>query len=64
MIDFDLEKASLAEISIAAQAAGKSEVELRNILGDQIYLRKQEEDATQKFNKALGQAKEAFARFS
>ena len=59
---FDIKEASLAEIRIAAQKAGKDEVELRAILGDQIYLRKQEEDATQKFNKALAQAKEAFAR--
>jgi hypothetical protein len=59
--NFDLEKASLAEIRIASQAAGKSEEQLREILGDQIYLRKQEEDATQKFKKAIEQAKEAFA---
>lgn len=59
---FDIKEASLAEIRIAAQKAGKDEAELRAILGDQIYLRKQEEDATQKFNKALAQAKEAFAR--
>ena len=60
--NFDLEKASLQEIQIAAKAAGKSEAELRDILGDQIYLRKQEEDATQKFNKAIQQVKEAFMR--
>jgi len=60
--NFDLEKASLAEIRVAAQAAGKSEAQLREILGDQIYLRKQEEDATQKFKKAIEQAKEAFSR--
>jgi hypothetical protein len=59
---FDIKEASLAEIRIAAQKAGKDEAELRDILGEQIYLRKQEEDATQKFNKALAQAKEAFAR--
>ena len=60
--NFSLEKSSLQEIRVASQAAGKSEKELRKILGDQIYLRKQEEDATQKFNKALEQAKDAFAR--
>ena len=59
---FDIKEASLAEIRIAAQKAGKDEVELRAILGDQIYLRKQEEDSIQKFNKSLGQAKEAFSR--
>ena len=52
----------LQEIRLAAESAGKSEAEIRKILGDQIYLRKQEEDATQKFNKALGMAKDAFTR--
>ena len=60
--NFDLEKASLQEIQIAAKAAGKSEAELRDILGDQIYDRKQQEDASQKFAKALEQAKDAFVR--
>ena len=60
--EFDIKTASLAEIRIAAQKAGKSEEELRDLLGEQIYLRKQEEDATQKFNRALERAKEAFAR--
>ncbi len=59
---FDIKEASLAEIRIAAQKAGKSEAELRDLLGEQIYARKQEEDATQKFNKALQQAKDAFTR--
>ncbi len=53
---------SMAEIRIASQAAGKSEAELRKILEDQVYLRKSEEDATQKFKKAIEQAKEAFSR--
>ena len=60
--NFDLEKASLQEIQIAAKAAGKSEAELRDILGDQIYERKEQEDASQKFAKALEQAKDAFVR--
>ena len=59
---FDIKTASLSQIRIAAQKAGKSEEELRDILGEQIYLRKQEEDATQKFAKAMQQAKEAFSR--
>ena len=59
---FDIKTASLSQIRIAAQKAGKSEEELRDILGDQIYLRKQEEDATQKFAKAMQQVKEAFMR--
>ena len=53
---------SLQEIKIASKAAGKSEKEIRKILGEQIYLRKQEQDATQRFNEALAQAKEAFSR--
>jgi hypothetical protein len=52
---------SMADIAAAAKATGKSEKEIRDQLGGQVYLRKQEEDSTQKFNKALGQAKEAFA---
>jgi len=60
--NFDIQTASLQEIMVAAKAASKSEAEIREILGDQIYLRKQEEDATQKFNKALAQAKDIFTR--
>jgi len=52
----------LQEIRLAAESAGKSEFEIRKILGEQIYLRKQEEDATQRFNKALEQAKDIFVR--
>ncbi len=61
--NFDLEKASLQEIQIAAKKAGKTEAELREILGDQIFLRKSEESATKKFNDALAQAKDLFASF-
>ena len=53
----------LQEIRIAQEAAGKSEAQIREILGEQVYLRKQEEDATQKFNDALAQAKDIFASF-
>jgi len=61
--NFDLEKASLQEIRIAAEAAGKTEAELRKILGDQIYLRKSEQSATEKFNEAMARAKDIFASF-
>ena len=61
--NFDIQKASLQEIRAAAINAGKSEAELRDILGDQIYLRKQEEDASQKFKKAMDQLREVFTRF-
>ena len=54
---------SLQEIRIAGEAVGKSEAEIRKTLGGQVYMRKQEESATQKFNKALAHAKEAFAEF-
>ena len=54
---------SLAEIRIASEAVGKSEAEIREILGGQVYMRKQEESASQKFNKAMAHAKEAFAEF-
>jgi len=60
---FDIEKASLQEIRVAAEAAGKSEKELRDMLGDQIYLRKSEQSATEKFNEAMARAKDIFAGF-
>ena len=60
---FDIEKASLQEIRVAAEAAGKSEKELRDMLGDQIYLRKSEQSATEKFNEAIARAKDIFASF-
>ena len=60
---FDLKEASLQEIRIAAQAANKTEAELREILGDQIYLRKSEQSATEKFNEQLSRAKDIFASF-
>ena len=60
---FDIEKASLQEIRVAAEAAGKSEAELRDLLGDQIYLRKSEQSATEKFNEAISRAKDIFASF-
>ena len=52
---------SMADIAAAAKATGKSEKEIRDQLGGIVYLRKQELDSTQEFNKALGHAKEAFA---
>ena len=59
---FDIKKASLQEIRVAAEAAGKTEEDLIKLLGDEVYARMETEDATQKFNKALDQAKEAFVR--
>ena len=59
---FDIKKASLQEIRVAAEAAGTAESEIIRLLGDEVYARMETEDATQKFNKALDQAKEAFVR--
>ncbi len=53
----------LQEIRLAAEAAGKSEEDIRNLLGDQIYLRKSEQSATEKFNESLARAKDIFASF-
>lgn len=52
----------LSEIQRAMKATGKTEKEIRETLGGQVYMRKQSEDAQQKFNKSLEQAKEAFSR--
>mgnify|MGYP001281540723 FL=1 len=60
---FDVQNASLQEIQIAAQKAGKSEEFIRDMLGDQLFLRKSEESAQKKFNDALAQAKDLFASF-
>ncbi len=53
----------LQEILIASKSVGKSEEEIREILGDQIYLRKSEQSATEKFNEAIARAKDIFASF-
>lgn len=60
---FDVQNASLQEIQIAAQKAGKSEAFIRDMLGKQLFLRKSEESAQKKFNDALAQAKDLFASF-
>jgi hypothetical protein len=59
---FDIKKASLQEIRVAAEAAGTAEEEIIKLLGKENYARMETEDATQKFNKALDQAKEALIR--
>ena len=61
-VDIDLEStdiklASLAEIALAAEEAGKSEAEIRKILGDTVIQRKEELGAQQKFAEALEKAK-------
>lgn len=58
---FDAEKANLFEIAAAAEKAGKSEEEIRKILAKQVEERKNEQSATQKFNKSLDQLKEKFS---
>ena len=60
----DLEKKSLKELFEENKALGRSEEEVIAALGEEIYLRKQAEDAQTKFNKALDKAKESFAKLA
>jgi hypothetical protein len=60
--NFDIEKASLQEIRAAAENAQYSEEQLIDVLGDEVYARKETEDATQKFAKSMEDAKDAFKR--
>jgi hypothetical protein len=60
----DLEKKSLKELFEENQALGRSEEQVIAALGEEIFLRKQAEDAQTKFNKALDMAKESFAKLA
>jgi hypothetical protein len=60
----DIEKKSLKEIFEENKKIGRSEEEVIKALGEELYQRKQAEDAQTKFNKALDQAKESFARLA
>jgi hypothetical protein len=60
----DLEKKSLKELFEENKALGRSEEQVIAALGEEIYLRKQAEDAQTKFNKALDKAKESFAKLA
>jgi len=58
----DLEKKTLKELFEENKKLGRSEEQVIAALGEEIYQRKQAEDAQTKFNKALDQAKESFSR--
>lgn len=60
----DLEKKSLKELFEENKALGRSEEQVIAALGEEIFLRKQAEDAQTKFNKALDKAKESFAKLA
>lgn len=60
----DIEKKSLKEIFEENKKIGRSEEEVIKALGDELYQKKQAEDAQTRFNKALDQAKESFARLA
>jgi hypothetical protein len=58
----DINKQSLAELYEANKKLGKSEQDLADVLGEEIYKKKQSEDAQAQFNKALEKAKDIFSR--
>ena len=60
----DLEKKTLKELYDDNKALGRSEEEVIAVLGKEIFIRKQAEDAQTKFNKALDSAKESFAKLA
>jgi hypothetical protein len=60
----DLEKKTLKELFEENKALGRSEEQVIAVLGEEIYQRKQAEDAQTKFNKALDKAKESFAKLA
>jgi hypothetical protein len=58
----DIENKSLKEIFKENKEIGRSEKEIVEALGKELYQRKLTEDAQTRFNKALDSAKESFAR--
>jgi hypothetical protein len=60
----DIEKKSLKEIFEENKKIGRSEEDVIKALGEELYQRKQTEDAQTRFNKSLDQAKESFARLA
>lgn len=60
----DINKQSLAELYEVNKNVVKSQEDLAKILGEEIYSKKQSEDAQTKFNKALDQAKSVFERLA
>lgn len=59
----DINKQSLADLYEANKNLGISEQQLVEVLGEEIYKRKQSEDAQTQFNKQLEKAKDIFSRF-
>ena len=60
----DIEKQSLKEIYEENKKIGRTEEQIKAALGEEIFARKQAEDAQTKFNKALDSAKESFAKLA
>lgn len=60
----DIENKSLKQIFKENKEIGRSEKEIVKALGEELYQRKQAEDAQTKFNKALDSARESFARLA
>jgi hypothetical protein len=58
----NIEKKSLQEIFEEGKNIGRNQEQIVELLGEEIYKRKQAEDAQTKFNKALDSAKESFAK--
>jgi cytochrome c556 len=63
IVNGDIEKMSLREIFEEGKKIGRSEENIIELLGEQIYQRKLAEDAQTKFNKALEMSKEQFEKF-
>jgi cytochrome c556 len=63
IVNGDIEKMSLREIFEEGKRIGRSEENIIELLGEQIYQRKLAEDAQTKFNKALEMSKEQFEKF-
>ena len=60
----DVEEKSLKQIYEENKNVLGSEKDLIKVLGEELYARKQAEDAQDKFNKALDKAKESFAKLA
>lgn len=60
----DIENKSLKQIFKENKEIGRSQEEIVKALGEELYKRKQAEDAQTKFNKALDSARESFARLA
>jgi len=57
----DLEKQSLGDIIKQAKSLGKTEDQIKDILGEQVFQRKLAEDASARFAKVMDRVQEVFA---